>query len=104
MVVTMMMAADRLRQILHIGELAALGGARKVRGKLGELSRRCRIARRRGGLRGGSQVCSDLRGDLRIFRWVRLLKLLELAHQLGEGRKLTIIRRLRERDRKSKRL
>ena len=53
MMVVMMMAADRLRQILDVGELAALGGVVEVGGKLGELGGRRGIAGRRGGLRGG---------------------------------------------------
>jgi hypothetical protein len=36
------------------------------------------------GLSGALQVCGDLLRDLLVFGWVRLLKLLERAHQLGK--------------------
>src|SRR5664279_2326856 len=97
MVVVMMMAADRLGQILHVGELTVLGSVRKIAGKLVELSRRRGIAGRGGGLRRGLQVGSDLRSNLLVLGWIRLLKLLEFAHQLREGRKPGVVRRLRDR-------
>src|ERR1035438_2650138 len=96
-----MMTADRLRQILHIGELAALGGARKVVGKLRELGRRRGIAGRRSVLRGCLEVGSDLRRDLLVLGRVRLLQLLKLTHQLSEGRKLAVVWRLRDRRRRT---
>jgi hypothetical protein len=61
------MAADRLREILHIGELAALGGARKVVRKLRQLGRLSSIAGRRGGLSGGLEVRGDLLRDLLVL-------------------------------------
>ena len=99
MVVVMMMAADRLRQILNVRELAALGGARKVVRKLRQLGRLGGIAGRRSGLRGGLQVGSDLAGNLRVLGGVRLLQLLEFRHQFREGRKLAIVWRLSDRRR-----
>ena len=92
--VVMMMAADRLRQILHIGKLAALGGARKVVRKLRQLGRLGGIAGRRGGLSGGLKIGGDLPRDLLVLGWVRLLQLLELTHQLSEGRKPAVVWRL----------
>jgi len=86
------MTAGGLRQILDVGKLAALRGARKIVRKLGELVCRRRIALRRGGLGGGFQIRRDLLGNLLVLGRVRLLKLLEHAHQLGEGRKLAVIR------------
>src|ERR1017187_949775 len=97
----MVMATDRLSQILHVGELAALRGVRKVRRKLVELGRRCRIAVRLGGLSGVLQVRGDLLGDLLVLGWIRLLKLLECAHELGERRKLAVLRLRRHRRRAS---
>ena len=94
----MVMAAttDGLRQILHVGKLTALRGAGEVRRKLVELGRLRRIAVRRGGLRGGLQVGSDLLGDLLVLGWIRLLELLERAHQLSERRKLGVLRLRRD--------
>src|ERR1039457_2838351 len=97
MMVVMMMTADRLRQILHIGKLAALGGARKVVRKLRQLGRLGGIAGRRGGLSGGLKIGGDLPRDLLVLGWVRLLQLLELTHQLSEGRKLAVVWRLSDR-------
>ena len=91
-----MAAADGLRQILHVGKLTALRGAGEVRRKLVELGRLRRIAVRRGGLRGGLQVGSDLLGDLLVLGWIRLLELLERAHQLSERRKLGVLRLRRD--------
>ena len=82
-VVTMMVVAataNCLRQILNVGELAALRSAGEVRGKLGELARRGSVAFRRGGLGGALQVGGDLLRYLLVFRRVRLLKLLQRAH------------------------
>jgi len=91
MMVTMM-APHRLRQILHVGHLATLRGAVEIRGKLVELGGLCRIAVRRGGLRRALQVRGDLLRDLLILGWIRLLKLLERAHELRERRKLAVLR------------
>ena len=82
----MMMAAGRLSQILDVGELAGLRGAREVRRQLIELVRRGRVAVCLGRLGGVLQVRSDLPRNLRVFCRVRLLKLLELAQHLGERR------------------
>ena len=94
-----MAATDGLRQILNVGKLAALGGAGEVRGELVELGGLCRIAVRRGGLGGGLQVCGDLLGDLLVLGWIRLLKLLQSAHELSERRKLAVLRLRRHRRR-----
>jgi hypothetical protein len=42
-------------------------------------------------LGGALQIGGYFLCDLRIFRWIRLLKLLEGARQLREGRKLAAI-------------
>ena len=84
----MMATTNRFRQILDAGKLPALRGVRKVGGELIELGRRGRIAVRLGSLGGALQVRSDLLSDLLVFGWIRLLKLLELAQDLREGRKL----------------
>ena len=83
-----------LRQILDVGELAAGRGGVEVRRKLVQLSRLGRIPLRLGGLGGGRQIRGDLLGNLRVLGRVRLLKLLERAHQLGEGRQRTAVRPL----------
>ena len=97
----MMATTDRLSQILHVGELAALRGAGEVRRKLVELGRLCRIAVRRGGFSGVLQVRGDLLGDLLVLGWIRLLKLLERAHELSERRKVAVLRLRRHRRRAS---
>ena len=79
-----MAPTDRLRQILYVGELAALRGVREVRGKLVELVGLCRIAVRRGGLSGVFKVRGDLLRDLLALGGIRLLKLLQRAHELSE--------------------
>jgi len=88
-------AADRLRQILNVRELAALRGAVKIGRKLGQLSGCRRIALSRGALGRTLQVGGDLLGDLLVFGRVRLLQLLKGTHQLRERRKLTVILLLR---------
>ena len=99
----MVMAAptDGLGQILDVGQLAALRGGGEVRGKLAELRRLGRIAVRRGGLRGGLQVRGDLLSHLLVLGWIRLLKLLQRAHELCERRKLAVLRLRRHRRRAS---
>ena len=99
MVVMVMMAADRLGQILDVGELAGLRGVRKIGGKLVELGRRCGVAIRLGSLGGALQIRGDLLGNLLVLGRVRLLQLLERAHQLGEWRKLAVVRLLHGRQR-----
>ncbi len=92
MMMMVMAAPDRLRQILNVGELPALRGIREVIRQLGELVSRCCIAIRLVSLRGILQVRGDLLSDLPVLGRVRLLNLLEFTQQLGEGRKLGTIR------------
>lgn len=79
-VIMMVMASDRLCQILNIGELAALGCAREIGRNTVELVRGCRITFGLCRLGGLLQIGRDLLRDLLILRWIRLLKLLERAH------------------------
>jgi len=92
----MMMAATAgahgLREILHVGELAAGRGVAEIRCKLIQLARGRGIAARRGGLGGALQVRRDLLRHLGVLGWVRLLKLLQRAHQLGERGNLAVVR------------
>ena len=69
-------ASDSLRQILHIGELPALGSVGKVGADLVKLSGQRGIAVGLGCLRGTLQVGGDLLRDLLILGRVGLLKLL----------------------------
>ena len=78
------MPTDRLCQILDVGQFAAFRGIREVCRELVELVCRTRIPAPLGSLGGVLQVRGDLLCDLPIFGWVRLLKLLERAHQLRE--------------------
>jgi hypothetical protein len=75
----MVVPTGSLRQILDAGKLSALGRIREVRGKLVELVRDSGIARRLGGLGSRLQVRGDLLGDLLVFGWIGLLKLLQRA-------------------------
>ena len=84
MMMMVMMAAHRLRQVLNVGELAACRGVGEVRRKLVELIRRGRVTTRLGSLGGGLQVRGDLLCHLLILGWVRLLKLLKRIHHLDE--------------------
>jgi hypothetical protein len=86
MAVVMMMApaADGLRQIRNVGKLATLRRSGEIRGELGELVGRGRIPVGGRGLRGTLQIAGDLLGDLLILGWIRLLQLLQGAHQLRE--------------------
>ncbi len=80
-------AADGRYQIMHVGELTGLRGSGEILGK----------RRQFGGLGGmaafgvGSSRClqvgGNLLGHLPILGGVRLLKLLERAEELAEGRK-----------------
>jgi hypothetical protein len=99
MMTMMMVTADCLRHILHVGKLAALRGVRKVGSQLVELSGGCGVAIRLRSLSGVLQVRRDLLRDLLILGRVGLLKLLERAHQLSEGRKAAFIRLQRSRRR-----
>lgn len=92
MMMVMVVSAHRLRQILHVRQLAALRGVGEVRRQLIELVGSGRIAVRQVSLSCGLQVRGDLLRDLLVFARVRLLKLLEHAHQLGEWRKLAAVR------------
>src|ERR1039458_3396987 len=99
MMMVVMMPAHPLRQILNVGQLAALRGVRKVGGELVELGRGRRITLRLGSRGGACQVRGDLRGNLLILGGIRLLKLLECGQDLGQGRKLGAIALLRGRRR-----
>lgn len=89
-------ATDGLRQILHVGKLAALRGGGEILRKLAELGRLGRIAFGRGGLGGRLQIRGNLLGDLLVLGRVRLLELLQRAHQLSERRKLAVRRLCRD--------
>lgn len=86
MVAVMMVpaSAERLCQILNVGELATLRRVRKIRRELVELIRRGRVAIVAGGLRRALQIGGNLPGELLIFGRIRLLKLLERAQHLGQ--------------------
>ena len=86
MAVVMMMAptADGLRQIRNVGKLATLRRSGEIRGELGELVGRGGIPVGGRGLCSTLQIAGDLLGDLLIFGWIRLLQLLQGAHQLRE--------------------
>jgi len=84
-------AANRLRQILDIRQLATLRGVREISRKLVELIRRRGIAFGLGGLGGVMQVRRNLFSDLRVLGRIRLLKLLERAHDLREGREIAVV-------------
>lgn len=72
-----MAAAERLCQILNVGQLAALGSGCEIRGEAIECGRRGSVAIRLSRLRGALQVGRDLLRNLLIFRRIRLLKLLQ---------------------------
>lgn len=84
MMVMALGSAHCLSQILDIGKLARGRGVREIGSQLVELSRGRRIALRLGSLGGALQVGGDLLGNLLILGRIRLLELLERAHQLGE--------------------
>ncbi len=91
MMAVMMMATNRVCQILKIGELTAGGRTRKVAGELRQLLRSRGISLRLVGLGGGLQIGGDLLRHLLILRRVSLLKLLELTHHLSEGRESAVV-------------
>lgn len=93
MMMVMATTADRLRQVLNVGQLTALRGIREIRRQLVELSRCRSVAIRGRGAGGALQIRRDLLRDLLIFGWVGLLELLQRAHQLRERRKLAVILR-----------
>jgi len=93
MAVVVMRAADGLRQILDVGELAGLRRVGEVRGKLVQLVRRGCVAIRRSCLGGALQLLSDLLRHLRILRRILLLKLLKRAQQLRERGKAAAVLR-----------
>ena len=69
-----------LRQILYVRQLAALGGAGEIGGKLIQ-GIRCRgLAFGLGGRRGFLEIGGDLLGNLLILGRVGLLQLLQRAH------------------------
>ena len=80
-----MAAAQGLSQILDVGKLAVLGGAREVCGELVELVGCRRIAVGLSCLGGRSKVGGDLLCDLLILAGIALLELLERVHDIGEG-------------------
>lgn len=86
------MPAHRLQQILHVGDLSALRRAAEIGCQLVELARPARIPIRLGSLRRSLQVRRDLLRHLLEFRRIRLLQLLQRAHQLSEWRELLAIR------------
>lgn len=90
--VMMVVSSNRLGQILNVGELAALRSIREVCGELVELARRVGVAVLLGGLRRALQVSGDLLSDLLVLSGIRLLKLLERAHQLRKWGKLALVR------------
>jgi len=81
----MVMAADRLRQILDVRELSAFRRRGEVGGELVQLARGGGVALRLRGLRRALQIGGDLLGGLLVRRWIRLLQLLERRQQLREG-------------------
>ena len=89
--IMMVVATDRLCQILDVGKLAVLRGVGEVRRELVELVRLSRIAARLCSLGGALQVRGDLLCDLLILGWIRLQKLLQRAQQLRERRKLAVV-------------
>jgi hypothetical protein len=91
MVVMVLATAERLRQILQVGELTALGSVGEVGRELGELARCAGVTLRLGRLSGAQQVGGDLLGHLRVFCWIRLLKLLQRVDQLRKWRKVTAV-------------
>ncbi len=88
----MVVSADRLRQFLKAGELAAGGRVAEIRRELAELTRRGHIAVTLSRLRSALQVRGDLLYHLLILARIRLLKLLERADHLGDRGKLSLIR------------
>ena len=93
----MMMSAERLRDILHVGKLIAGRSVRKVSGELSQLTGGRGISVCGCGLRGALQIGGNLLRYLLILRGVRLLKLLQGVHHLGEWRKLAAVGLLRNR-------
>lgn len=91
MPVAVAVAANCLREIRDVGELAAGRGVGEIRGECGELGRRGRIPVVLRGLGGGFQIRGDLLRNLRVLGWIRLLNLLERAQQLRERRKLAAV-------------
>ena len=95
--VTAVMSPHRLRQTLDVGKVAALRRLRKVGGELAELGGSSGIALRLGRLGGVLQLGRNLLCHLFVLTWVRLLKLLEFADHLSEGRQPAAVCRLCDR-------
>lgn len=102
MMVVMMVMAPRclsptfsssgcLCKILKIRKRPVLGCGGEVRRQLRQLIGRVRVSVGLGGLRGSGQVRGDGLRDLLVLCWVRLLKLLQRAGDLGERRKLAVV-------------
>src|SRR5580704_830748 len=85
-------AADCLRQILDIRELAALRCGGEIVRKRGELAGRRCVALRCRGLSGGFEICGDLLRDLLVLAGIVLLELLQRAQYLRERRDLAVVR------------
>jgi len=66
-------AVDRLRKILQIRQLTALGRSGKVTRQLSQLARCAGISLRLRRLRGRLQICRNLFGDLGVLSRIRLL-------------------------------
>ena len=77
-------AAYRLRKILKIGKLTALGGTGKIACELVKLTRGVGITLGLGGLGGGLQIAGDIGGHLLVFCGIGLLELLKRAGELRE--------------------
>jgi len=97
MVMMMVMAAHSfgsaggLRQILKIRKRPVLRCRGEIRRQLRQCIRRVGVSVGLSGLRGSGQVRGDGLRHLLVLRWVRLLKLLQRAGDLGERRKLAVV-------------
>jgi hypothetical protein len=92
MMMAALAAAYGLSNVLNVGELTASRGVAEIGRQLVQLARSRGIPTGRSGLGGVLQVGRDLLRHLCVLGWVRLLKLLERAHQLSEWGKLAIVR------------
>lgn len=85
------LAAECLRKILEIRQLARLGRSRKIARQLAELAGRACISLRLRGSGGSLQVARDLLRHRSVLGRVGLLKLLQRGGQLSESRKLAAV-------------